>query len=259
MPVKLFAKTSGAGKPVILIHGLFGAGDNLGVVARALASDYCVHLLDLRNHGASPHVDTMDYPSMASDVLAYMDDSSLEKAALLGHSMGGKVAMQLALDAPERVTGLIVADIAPVEYPAWHTAVFKGMFAVAEHEIHQRKEADRILAEHVTEPGVRQFLLRNLVRAPEGRYVWRVNLTGIHDSYHKIRLAPMGQVPYAEPVLFVKGERSDYIDSTHQETVLSLFPASQLKVVGGAGHWLHAEKPELFNRIVSRFLSGLND
>ena len=103
--------------------------------------------------GLHPHVDTMDYPSMASDVLAYMNDNSLEKAVLLGHSMGGKVAMQLALDAPERVTGLIVADIAPVEYPAWHTAVFKGMFAVAEHEIRQRKEADRILAEHVAEPG----------------------------------------------------------------------------------------------------------
>ncbi|GAA4652702.1 alpha/beta fold hydrolase [Kistimonas scapharcae] len=258
MPVKLFAKTSGAGKPVILIHGLFGAGDNLGVVARALASDYCVHLLDLRNHGASPHTDVMDYPSMAADVLAYMDDNGLDKSVLLGHSMGGKVAMQLALDAPERVTGLIVADIAPVEYPAWHTDVFKGMFAVAEHEIHQRKEADQILAGHVAESGVRQFLLRNLVRTPEERYVWRVNLTGIHGSYQNIRLAPTGDMPYEGPVLFVKGECSDYIDSAHQKQVLLLFPASQLKVIGGAGHWLHAEKPELFNRIVSRFLSGLN-
>ena len=106
--------------------------------------------------------------------------------------------------------------------------------------------------------GIRQFLLRNLVRTPEGRYEWRVNIAGIHDSYHKIRLAPMGQVPYAGPVLFVKGEHSDYIESNHQETVLSLFPASQLKVVGGAGHWLHAEKTELFNRIVSRFLSGVD-
>ncbi len=258
MPVKLFAKTSGAGKPVILIHGLFGAGDNLGVVARTLAKDYNVHLLDLRNHGASPHADTMDYPSMAVDVLTYMNDNGLEKAALLGHSMGGKVAMQLALDVPARVTGLIVADIAPVEYPAWHDNVFKGMFAVAEHEIHQRKEADRILAKHVAEPGVRQFLLRNLVRMPEGGYAWRVNLTSIHDSYPNIRSAPAGQAPYEGPVLFVKGERSDYIDSTHQEKVLSLFPASQLKVIGGAGHWLHAEKPELFNRIVRRFLSELD-
>ncbi len=254
MPVKLFAKTSGAGQPVILFHGLFGAGDNLGVVARALAKDYSVHVVDLRNHGASPHVDTMDYPSMASDVLAYMDDNGLEKAALLGHSMGGKVAMQLALDAPARVSGLIVADIAPVEYPAWHDNVFKGMFAVAEHEIHQRKEADRILAEHVSEPGVRQFLLRNLERNTEGSYVWRVNLSGIHDSYQNIRLAPTGDMPYEGPVLFVKGGRSDYIGSTHQKQVLSLFPASQLKVIGGAGHWLHAEKPDLFNRVVSDFL-----
>ena len=257
MPVKLFAKTSGTGQPVILIHGLFGAGDNLGVVARALATDYCVHVVDLRNHGSSPHEDFMDYPSMAADVLAYMNDKGLEKAALLGHSMGGKVAMQVALDAPARVTGLIVADIAPVEYPAWHDNVFKGMFAVAEHEIHQRKEADRILAKHVAEPGVRQFLLRNLVRTPEGNYAWRVNLTGIHDNYPDIRSAPTGQTPYEGPVLFVKGERSDYIDSAHQEQVLSLFPMSQLKVIGGAGHWLHAEKPELFNRIVAVFLSHI--
>lgn len=254
MPVKLFAKTSGAGKPVILIHGLFGAGDNLAVVARALASYYCVHLLDLRNHGVSPHVDTMDYPSMAADVLAYMDDNGFEKAALLGHSMGGKVAMQLALDAPERVTGLIVADIAPVEYPAWHDNVFIGMFAVAEQTIHQRREADQILAKYVAESGVRQFLLRNLVRNTEGRYVWRVNLSAIHDSYQNIRIAPAGDMPYGGPVLFVKGEHSDYIDCTHQKQVLSLFPASQLKVIGGAGQWLHAEKPQLFNRVVSGFL-----
>lgn len=257
MHVKLSAKASGAGGPVILIHGLFGAGDNLGVVARALLQHYSVHLLDLRNHGASPHSEVMDYPSMATDVLAYMDDNSIEKAALLGHSMGGKVAMQVALSAPDRVAGLVVADISPVDYPAWHVSVFNGLFAVAERTILQRREADAILVEHVAELGARQFLLRNLIRNTENEYVWRFYLKAIYDNYSAIRSAPSGVKPYQGAVLFVKGELSDYIVLEHQAAVLRLFPRSQLKIIKEAGHWLHVEKPRLFNHVITEFLSKL--
>lgn len=262
MSVELNHQIVGEGKPVILLHGLFGSLDNLGVVARGLQDGWQVHSLDQRNHGKSPHADTMSYPEMADDLLAYMDKQGLEQATILGHSMGGKVAMQAALKAPDRVTGIIVADISPVTYKPRHDAVLEGLKAVDTTTLSSRQDADRTLSEYVEEPGVRQFLLKNLMAIPAqekdnsgARYRWRLNLPVIDRSYTDLSAAPEGDGPYMGPVLFIKGADSPYIQTKHRDTITRLFPNADLQVIEGAGHLLHAEKPEAFVKVCRRFLT----
>ncbi|XOZ32251.1 alpha/beta fold hydrolase [Halomonadaceae bacterium KBTZ08] len=253
--VVLNAGVKGDGPPLILMHGLFGAGDTLGGVRRRLAPEYEVHSLDLRNHGDSPHVASMSYPEMAADVLAYMDRVGLDQAHLLGHSMGGKTAMELALMAPERVHRLIVADIAPVAYEPHHDAIQDALEALEPATVTSRREADAVLARFIDDKGVRQFLLTNLVPG-EGGFRWRMNVAGILGCYEQIMAGPSTSGDFAGPTLFVRGGASDYIQSHHQEAVQGYFPNAQLKVIPEAGHWLHAEKPDLFARICHRFLAG---
>ncbi|MFO7788013.1 MAG: alpha/beta fold hydrolase [Halospina sp.] len=255
--VELNAGVKGDGPPLILMHGLFGAGDTLGGVRRRLAPDYEVHSLDLRNHGDSPHTRSMSYPEMAADVLAYMDRAGLEKAHLLGHSMGGKTAMEVALMAPERVRRLIVADIAPAAYEPHHDAIQDALEALDPEAVKSRREADGVLAEYIGEKGVRQFLLTNLVPADSG-FRWRMNVPGILACYEQIMAGPTAEGVYEGPALFIRGGNSDYIQSRHQEAVQRYFPQAELKVIPEVGHWLHAEKPELFARICQRFLAEDN-
>lgn len=253
--VELNAGVKGEGSPLLLMHGLFGAGDTLGGVRRRLAPDYEVHSLDLRNHGDSPHTGSMSYPEMASDVLAYMDRAGLGQAHLLGHSMGGKTAMELALMAPERVQRLIVADIAPVAYEPHHDAIHSALEAFDPAVVKSRREADGVLSEYIEEKGVRQFLLTNLVPS-DGGFRWRMNVPGILACYEQIMAGPSTDGVYEGPTLFIRGGGSDYIQSSHQDAVLHYFPSAELKVIPDVGHWLHAEKPELFGRICQRFLAG---
>ncbi len=262
MSVELHHQISGEGEPLILLHGLFGSLDNLGVIARALQDQWQIHALDQRNHGKSAHANTMTYPEMADDVLAYMDAQGLEKATILGHSMGGKVAMQLALKAPDRVAGIIVADISPVTYHPRHDAVLEGLKAVDTAALKSRQDADRTLSEYVEEAGVRQFLLKNLMPIPTAekddsgaRYRWRLNLPVIDRSYARLAAAPEGEGPYEGPVLFIKGADSPYIQTRHRDTIMQLFPNAELKIIEGAGHLLHAEKPDDFVALCRRFLS----
>lgn len=262
MSVELHHKISGEGQALILLHGLFGSQDNLGVIARGLEDNWQVHGLDLRNHGKSPHVDTMTYPEMARDVLDYMDARGLDKAWVLGHSMGGKVAMQMALDAPERIAGIIVADIAPVTYKPRHDHVLEGLKAVDTDALKSRQDADKALAAHLDEAGVRQFLLKNLVPVPTeeqdasgARYRWRLNLPVIDRSYAALSAAPEGEGPYEGPVLFIKGADSAYIQTKHRDTIAGLFPNADLRIIEGTGHWLHAEKPDTFVALCRRFLT----
>lgn len=258
MALTLHASSAGKGPSLILLHGLFGAGDNLGGVRRRLQHRFRVHSLDLRNHGQSPHADSMSYPEMAADVAAWMADNGLASAAMLGHSMGGKVAMELALSAPDRVERLIVADIAPVAYAPHHEGILEGMQALATESLASRKEADQALSAFIEDGRVRQFLLTNLVPASTG-FRWRLNVPGLISCYPQIMAAPRASGPYTGPVLFLKGGDSDYIDKTCQEPTEKRFPGAQLRVVPGAGHWLHAEKPDLFARLCERFLSGEMD
>lgn len=263
MTVALNHRITGEGPPLILLHGLFGSLDNLGGIARRLEDEWQIHALDERNHGSSPHTDVMDYPAMAGDVIAYMDAQGLEKASLLGHSMGGKVAMQVALQAPGRVEKLIVADIAPVNYKPRHDAILAGLTGMDLTGVHSRQDADRLMAEFVDEPGVRQFLLKNLERIPRQQqetggpvFRWRLNLPVIDASYGNLAKAPEGDGPFAGPVLFLKGADSAYIQEKHREDIQRLFPQAQLRIIQGTGHWLHAEKADSFAALCRRFLSA---
>lgn len=258
-------RITGEGAPLILLHGLFGALENLGAIARQFQKERQVHALDLRNHGSSFHTDTMDYPSMAADVLAYMNEQGIDRASLLGHSMGGKVAMQVALQAPERVEKLIVADIAPITYKPRHDAILEGLKQTDLTSVRSRREADKQLAEYVEMPGVRQFLLMNLERIPQEEqvkdgpvYRWRLNLKAIDACYGNLAAAPEAGDPYPGSVLFLKGEESAYIQDKHRDEINRLFPANQLQVVEGTGHWLHAEKTDTFVALCQQFLNDVS-
>lgn len=245
---------TGQGPALIILHGLFGTWENWGAQIKMLAEQYDVIAADLRNHGASPHSDELSYHLMAEDVIELMDKQQLDKVLLLGHSMGGKVAMQLAMDHPARVRKLIVADIAPVNYGRHHDDVFQGLFNVELEGLKSRSAADKQLAEHVEIPGVRAFLLKNLQRDKDGNFGWKMNLEALHREYHEISAAPQ-QGRYEGPTLFIKGGDSDYLKPEYAEAIQSRFPDASFKIIEGTGHWLHAEKPAAFNRIVERFLS----
>ncbi|MBL0608819.1 alpha/beta fold hydrolase [Aeromonas jandaei] len=248
-------KEQGQGPAVILIHGLFGSLDNLGLLARALGEHYRVISVDLRNHGASFRSDDMSYPAQAADILALMDHLGLAQAAIVGHSMGGKVGMQLAKVAPARVSKLVVADMAPVAYPhSRHQNVFAGLNATLATLPQSRSDAERILAEHIEIAGVRQFLLKSFAKGDDG-WQWRFNVPALEENYANIMGWPEDERRFEGPVLFIKGGDSDYMQPQYSEAAQAQFPAAKVRVIAGSGHWLHAEKPMLFNKLVVDFLS----
>jgi esterase len=246
---------SGTGPPLVLLHGLFGSAGNLQLVTRAMSTEYSVYSLDLRNHGQSPHHSSMNYPLMAEDVANTLAALGLGKVKVLGHSMGGKVAMQLALSYPEQVEKLCVADIAPVAYAHHHQQIIEGLRQVSLATVNSRREAATVLAQYVDEPGVRGFLLKSLHRNSEGDWRWRFNLDAIESNYASIAAA-VGGLAWPGPTLFLKGNDSNYITSDHAGSIFELFPHATFKSIAGAGHWLHAEKPATFNRLLGNFLSS---
>lgn len=241
-------------RSVILLHGLFGLSANLGPLARELARDYRVLVPDLRNHGRSFQATEMNYPLMAADVLRLMDTAGIARAALIGHSMGGKVAMQAALDHPGRIERLLVADIAPIDYQPHHRLLLAALREAGADFLADRKRTREILETRIDEPGVVALMLMNRARREDGSWHWRFNLDAIERDYAQILAAPHSEQPYPGPVLFLKGERSEYILPAHLEPTRRLFPGARLKIVAGAGHWLHAEKPLVFLRLVRDFL-----
>lgn len=253
--MQLHHQISGQGPTLLILHGLFGSIANWGSQARTLSEHYQVISVDMRNHGRSPHSDVMDYPSMAVDIVELMDNLSIDKAAVLGHSMGGKAAMQLAMNHSERVERLIVVDIAPAAYEHLHLDVFNGLNSVELGSLSQRSQADAVLAKTVTTDAVRSFLLKNLYRDSQGNFAWRANIAALEQQYSNIAAAPTG-TPYSGPSLFIKGMDSHYITSEHQSAIGKLFPAAQYKLIEGAGHWPHAEKPSIVTRLIRRFMDG---
>lgn len=254
VPMQLNFRRQGQGQTVIVIHGLFGSLDNLNGLSKALAEHYDVIAIDLRNHGLSPHSEQMNYQNMAEDILALIAQLELENPILVGHSMGGKVAMMTAGLAPHLIGGIVVADMAPVAYTkARHNEVFAGLKAVAEAGCDDRKAADAVLSQHVQIMGVRQFLLKSFV--PNSPTTWRFNVTALLEHYSDIMNWPGLKEPYMGPVLFIKGAESDYLIPEYQAEVVRQFPNAKAKVIPGTGHWLHAEKPQLFNRLVLDFLA----
>lgn len=251
--MQLNVQISGSGAPLIIMHGLFGTQSNWSGQIKALAEHFTVYAVDLPNHGRSPHTDTTSYPLMAANIIEMMDQHNLESAHILGHSMGGKVAMQLAMNNPQRVDKLIIVDIAPVQYPNHHSDVFTGLNAVDLGSLKSRGDADKQLSQHVEELSVRQFLLTNLYRTDTKTFAWRMNLPVLETCYDEISKAPTGPA-YESPVLFIKGEKSDYITTDYRDQILALFPKADYRLVKDAGHWPHAEKASIFSSLVLKYL-----
>lgn len=255
MAVELYVKQVGQGPAVLLLHGLFGVAGNLGALSRSLQDAYTVYSIDLPNHGRSGWLQAPDLPAMADSLHHWMAAQGLSNVHLVAHSLGGKVAMQLALQSPASVASLVVADIAPVTYSGHHQAVFAALEAVAAAHCSTRAAAAQLMASHLEEEGVIQFLMMSLRRNDAGIFDWRFDLSGIKASYTALLAAPTAASAYEGAVLFIKGGNSDYIQEQYWAETLALFPAAGLKIVPGCGHWLHAEKPQLFNGIVGRFLA----
>ncbi len=252
--MKLNYKKTGTGSPLLILHGLFGSADNWFSIAKELEKEFTLYLIDQRNHGDSPQSDTWNYKVMAQDLKELMDGEGLEKAYLMGHSMGGKTVMNFALTYPERVEKLIVADIAPRYYPVHHQTILEGLNAIDLKNLKSRKEADDILAEYVEEIGIRQFLLKSLGRDADG-FVWKINLPVITKNIDEVGQAVPKGKKYTGPVLFLTGENSKYIQEKDMEEILELFPGYELVTVKNAGHWLHAEQPKAVVEEVLDFLS----
>ena len=244
----------GVGTPLVLLHGLFGRAANFGTVQRALAEKFRVLALDLRNHGANAHVAAMDYPIMAADVLETLRDRTALPCALVGHSMGGKVAMTLALDTPDAVSRLAVADIAPVRYAHGNRGYVDAMAAIPLHAGLTRAAADAALVDAVPDPVVRGFLLQNLRfgAVPE----WRIGLNEIAAALPDIEgwSQPDGS-SYTGPALFIAGARSDYIRPEYRPAIRALFPAAHFVTLKGAGHWVHADNPAGFVAVLEAFFA----
>lgn len=240
--------------PIVLVHGLFGSMENLGALARSLSAHFRVYSVDLPNHGRSPHVDTMTLSSIAGALLEWMDEQAIAQAFYIGHSLGGKAVMEMALMAPDRCLKLAVIDIAPVHYEPHHLAVFDGLLSISPAELSSRTAADEALKRFVPESAVRSFLLKNLQKNEVG-FVWRMNLPAIHHDYPALIAANReAKTPFEGEVLFVKGGDSPYILESHRTAILSRFPKAKTRVVMGTGHWLHAEKPDHVAQILLRFL-----
>lgn len=249
----LHTEITGQGQAIVLIHGLFGSYENLGVIARALAGQWQVVNQDMRNHGRSDWHDSMSYALMAEDVKDTLDHLGLDQVILLGHSMGGKIAMEFALRYPERVNKLILADISPVQNRPRHLEILSALDGIDLNNLKSRQQADQQLALSINETGVRQFLLKSLYKEDE-QFRWRFNIKALIANYQQLLEAPPSKGPYTGPVLFIKGAESDYLLPEHQSLIQQLFPHSKAKVIMGTGHWLHAEKPVAFAKIVTDFL-----
>lgn len=247
-------KELGQGHPILILHGLFGTLDNWQTIAKYLAEDFSVYMLDLRNHGRSPHLDDMNYALMAEDVRQFMEAHWLHEAYVMGHSMGGKVAMQLALDNPDMVEKLIVVDIAPRTYSGSHYEIFAALLSLDLAHISDRAEAEAHLYQYEKDPGVVQFLMKNLSRKKEGGFEWKMNLPVIHQHYPEILANITGEHPFEHPALFIRGARSRHIQDSDLPEIQRLFPAAQIETIADAGHWVHADQPAALLEQVKRFL-----
>ncbi|CAO3430112.1 alpha/beta fold hydrolase [Azospirillum doebereinerae] len=250
----LEAGEANGGTPLLVLHGLFGSARNWQTLARRFAESRRVYALDLRNHGGAPWADSMTYEAMADDVLRFLDDRGFARAAVIGHSMGGKVAMTLALKHPDRVERLVVVDIAPTAYTHTHAPFVAAMKAADLEGRTRRPEIESQLVEAVPEAPLRSFLMQNLV-LEEGKFAWRINLDAIGGAMADLIGYPdLGDARYDGPTLFIGGTKSDYILPEHHDLIRRRFPKAEISMIEGAGHWLHAERPEEFAGLIERFV-----
>lgn len=244
----------GTGKPLLILHGYFGMGDNWKTLGNKFAEKYQVHLIDQRNHGRSFHTQEFNYELMVDDLLVYIHRHQLEKVNLLGHSMGGKTVMFFAVNHPALVHKLIVADMAPKFYPPHHTLILTALKSVNFSEIKSRNDIDIIFQKYIPEMGIRQFLLKNVYRKTKNEFAYRFNLKSLSDNIDEIGEGLPSFKQFMGETLFLKGENSGYILASDEELIASYFPKNKMRIISNSGHWLHAENPLEFYQNVVDFL-----
>lgn len=260
--MKLFHRKFGEGQPLIILHGLFGQSDNWNTLAKQISQNgFEVYTVDQRNHGLSPHSDVWNYKAMSEDILELIRDNDLKNVILLGHSMGGKTAMQFAVDHPEFLDKLIVVDIAPKFYAIHHQSVLDALHAVDFNVVKTRKEVEAVLSQFISDFGTKQFLLKNIFWTDEEEMAWRFNLNVITKQIENVgrEVQDVSEAPSTDIVcdveaLFIRGEHSNYILDEDLELIHEIFPRSMLETIPGAGHWVHAEKPKEFFDAVMNFI-----
>lgn len=252
--MKLNYKKLGEGQPLIILHGLFGSLDNWMTLAKKWSEKYEVWIVDQRNHGQSPHSDGFDYQLMAEDLKNFIDEHQIHNPIVLGHSMGGKTAMEFAVNNPESLQKLIVVDIAPVVYQVHHYGIIEALESVDLAKVQSRKDAEDQLKGKIKEVGIRQFLLKNLYRKSKDQYDWRFNLPVIKKQIVPISEWNISEQQYQGETLFISGENSEYILPEYGAEIASKFPNYELEEIANAGHWIHAEAPDEFSKVVERFM-----
>jgi len=247
-------KEFGEGEPVIILHGLFGMLDNWQSFAKKLAQDYRVILVDQRDHGKSEHTEAFNYKLLAQDLHDFCDENGIYGCSVIGHSMGGKTAMQFAVDFPDFVQRMVVVDIGPDSYPPGHELVFQALHAVEINKVESRKEVEKTMGKFIEDTGVRLFLMKNLRRKKEGGYAWKMNLPLLTKEYQNI-LSGIQVLDLIEtPTLFVGGAKSVYLSDRQLETIANNFMSYHVEFIDGAGHWVHAEKPNELLELIREFL-----
>ncbi|MBE0557913.1 MAG: alpha/beta fold hydrolase [Proteobacteria bacterium] len=251
--MKLFSQIYGTGPPLIILHGLFGSLDNWHSLSKRFGEHYCVFAVDQRNHGRSPHSDILTYEAMREDLREFYTDQGLSQAFLLGHSMGGKTAMGFALAFPNLVLKLVVVDIAPRAYPPHHDHLFDALCDLDLSRYHTRREVDDALGERIPSVTVRRFLMKNLKRAHDGKFSWKMNLPVIRANYDEVNHEVWDDRAFPNSALFIRALSAEYITESDEGPIRALFPKARISAFD-AGHWIHAESPEPFYQTVRDFL-----
>jgi esterase len=266
--MKLFYRKLGNGPPLIILHGLYGSSDNWATIAKNLADRFTVYLPDQRNHGQSPHSDIHDYNSMRDDLFELVSDLKLKKFFLAGHSMGGKTAIAFAFKWPEMLYGLLVADVSPFTNENTmtsaynqHITILKTILSIDLSAITSRKEAESLLLEKISSEKVRGFILKNLQRKAGDIFTWKINAQSLHNNLDKIMEGIDLQEGFSQPVtgfpvIFLKGENSDYLTTEDMIQIKKVFPSAVFTEVEGAGHWIHADKPDEVSANIRKLLDG---
>lgn len=254
--MQLYYRHFGEGKPLIILHGLFGQSDNWVTIGRNLSARFSVYIPDLRNHGRSPHSAVHSYPALADDLAGFIETHAIEKPVLIGHSMGGKTAMAFALSHPEKVAGLAVVDISPRKYPVDPAVqhVIATMQQINPEDYHSRNEFEKELKQNIPDPRVRMIMLKNLYYQSPGKLAWQLNLEALSNNIGQVFEGIDTGRKYDGPVLFVRGGRSEYVTEEDIPLINILFPAAVIKTISGATHWVHADAPEKLADILNEFL-----
>lgn len=254
--VHLNYKKMGDGPALIILHGLFGSLDNWATLGRSWADAYSVYLVDLRNHGKSPHTDTHTIPDMVADLVGFIQEHQIEKPVVMGHSMGGKVVMEMALEHSDLIGGLIIVDIGPHGYSRGHDDIFEGIHSLALEDVSTRQEIEEQLSESIRNRAVVLFISKNIDRTKSG-FRWKINVDVLEKDYeHVIKPIEPGRT-FDGRVLLLRGERSNYVEPQHHETLREFFPNVQIVTIEEASHWVHADKPEEVDQRVRDFMDEL--